>query len=51
MLFTNSKSVIQRIKQDPKGRPVVTPFEADFHCFTQMSVAISYGIQLGLPIY
>lgn len=51
MLFTSSKSVIRRIKRDPKGRPAITPFEADFHCFAQMSVAVAYGIQLGLPIY
>ena len=51
MLFTDSASVINRIRRDPKGRPTITPFEADFHCFAQMSVAVAYGIQLGVPVH
>jgi adenylate kinase len=51
MLFTTSASAIRRIKRDPEGRPTISPFEADFHSFTQMAVATAYGIHLGLPIY
>jgi adenylate kinase len=51
MLFTHSQVVIKRIRRDPRGRPTVTPFEADFHCFSQVSVAITYGISLGIPVY
>jgi adenylate kinase len=51
MLFTDAQTVIKRIQAHPKGRPKISKFEADFHCFSQASVAITYGIQLGVPVY
>jgi adenylate kinase len=51
VLFTDSTTVINRIKTNPKGRPNISKFEADFHCFTQAALAVVYGVQLGIPVY
>lgn len=51
VLFTDSKTVMSRIKTNPKGRPDISRFEADFHCFTQAALAVVYGVQVGIPVY
>lgn len=51
VLFTDSDTVIKRIKTDAKGRPQISNFEADFHCFTQAALAVVYGVQVGVPVY
>jgi len=50
-LYTKAETTINRISADPKGRPIPTSFEADAHTFFQASVAVSYSIQLGKPLY
>lgn len=51
MLYTDANTVIRRIQKHPKGRPLITPFEADFHCYAQAALAIVYGVQVGVPVY
>lgn len=51
VLYAESNVVIERIKSNRQGRPIVSTFEADFHCNLQASVAISYSIQLGVPVF
>jgi adenylate kinase len=50
-LYSAPAVVIDRIASSPQGRPVVSEFEAEFHNFLQASVAVNYGMQLGLPVY
>lgn len=51
MLYADAGEIIKRISTHSKGRPTVTPYETDLHCSMQATVAINYGIQLGIPIY
>ncbi len=51
MLYADAGTVIKRIRKHPKGRPLISTFEADFHCLTQASLAIIYGVELGVPIF
>ncbi|MGD9562525.1 MAG: AAA family ATPase [Pyrinomonadaceae bacterium] len=50
-LYTTPSVVVNRILKNSQGRPAVSEFEAAFHCELQSSVAITYGINLGLPVY
>jgi adenylate kinase len=51
VLYTEAEVVRERIAASSLGRPQVTPFEADFHTDLQASVALIYGINLGIPVY
>lgn len=51
MLYTEPQVVIQRIQANSQGRPLVSIFEAQFHCDIQASIAASYAFYLGIPIY
>ena len=51
MLYTEASVVQSRIKSAPAGRPQISAFEADFHTQLQATVAIDYGIHLGVPVY
>lgn len=51
LLYTDSKTVMNRISENPQGRPEVSSFEADFHLYLQSQVAVIYGMELGLQIY
>lgn len=51
MLYAEAYEIDRRISQSSEGRPSVSRFEADFHIALQAQVAVSYGLQLGLPIY
>lgn len=50
-LYAETEVVRERIKKNPKGRPLVSEFECDFHSHLQASVAFSYGLQLNIPVY
>jgi adenylate kinase len=51
MLYADADAIIERITKSPKGRPVVTPDEANFHSTLQAAVAVTYSIQVGVPAY
>ena len=51
MLYTEATVVQNRIAAQSQGRPQVSLFEADFHTYLQASVATSYSLQLGIPLY
>jgi adenylate kinase len=51
MLYTEPDVVIRRIAANSQGRPQISPFEAQFHSEVQASVAATYGILLGVPVY
>lgn len=51
MLYTDPRLTIDRIIQDARGRPTPTVFEAAFHTELQGTVALTYGIHLGIPVY
>ena len=51
MLYAEPTVVIDRIKKNSQGRPMITPFEAHFHNDLQASVALIYSINLGMPTY
>jgi adenylate kinase len=51
MLYAPTEEIISRIAKHSKGRPSVSLYETDLHRDMQTDVAITYGIQLGVPIY
>lgn len=51
VLFVNPDVTISRIQADAAGRPMVTEEEARFHTTLQASVAATYGMALGRPVY
>ena len=51
MLYTDPQVAIDRIQANSKGRPTPTAFESALHTELQGAVALTYGIQLGIPIY
>jgi adenylate kinase len=51
VLYTSPDVAISRIGTDPGGRPTITAFESGFHSALQASVALSYGVSLGVPVY
>lgn len=51
MLFVCPQTTRQRIENDPGGRPMVTEEEARTHTLIQASVAATYGMSTGCPIY
>lgn len=51
VLFTPPDIAISRIAADAAGRPAVTLEEARLHTYLQGSVAVSYGISIGKPVY
>lgn len=50
-LYTSDDVTIERIRQNPMGRPEVSLFEASMHTQMQAAVAIQYGVVLGKPVY
>jgi len=50
-LFADSSVVLDRIRQNSQGRPMVSSFEANFHTDLQATVALIYAIELDIPIY
>lgn len=51
VLYAAPEVLIDRITKQSQGRPTPTTFEASFHNDLQGSVALIYGIHLGLPVY
>ena len=51
MLFTGPATAVSRIEEDPGGRPVVSEEEARMHTHLQASVAATYAMSLGVPLY
>lgn len=51
VLYTSPNVALARIKHDAQGRPLITEEEARFHTSLQASVAVTYGMSLGIPVY
>lgn len=51
VLYAESSVVLDRIKANSQGRPLISMFDATMHNDLQGSVALIYGIHLGVPIY
>lgn len=51
VLYANPEETRKRIVADDGGRPMVTEEEARTHTAMQASVAATYGMSLGLPVY
>jgi adenylate kinase len=51
VLHADAEITIQRIEDDPAGRPTITVEEATLHSTLQASVAATYGVALGRPVY
>lgn len=51
VLFLPPEVAIDRIKHESAGRPAPTLWESSFHTSAQGSVALAYGVGLGIPVY
>ncbi|MGN6505269.1 MAG: AAA family ATPase [Tepidisphaeraceae bacterium] len=51
VLYAAPETVIDRITKNNQGRPTASPYEAAFHNELQGSVALIYGLRLGIPVY
>lgn len=51
VLFASPEETRRRIAADDGGRPLVTEEEARMHTAMQASVAATYGMSLGRPVY
>lgn len=51
VLYASPDETRRRIKVDPAGRPMVTHDEAHMHTIMQASVATTYGMAAGCPVY
>lgn len=51
VLFASPEETRRRIAADNGGRPMVTEAEARIHTAMQASVAATYGMSLGRPVY
>jgi adenylate kinase len=51
MLYTDPEVAVRRIANNAQGRPAVSLESARFHTNLQASVAITYGMSLGVPVY
>lgn len=51
VLYASPEETQRRIAADPGGRPAVTLEEAAMHTALQSSVAATYGMAIGKPVY
>lgn len=51
VLYCSPETTLERIGSDAAGRPMITLEEARMHTQMQASVAITYGMSLGVPIH
>ncbi len=51
MLYAGSDVISDRIRRNSQGRPLPSAVELDMHTHLQSSVALTYSVQLGIPIY
>jgi adenylate kinase len=50
-LFADSSVVLDRIRHNSQGRPTISSSEADLHTNLQATVALTYAVELNVPIY
>lgn len=51
VLFADPETTMKRIGSNAQGRPAISAAEAAMHTHLQTSVAVTYGIGLGLPVH
>lgn len=51
VLYCSPEVTLDRIGSDAAGRPMITLEEARMHMQMQASVAITYGMSLGMPVH
>ena len=51
VLYTAPEVTLARIKNDAQGRPKITLEEARLHTHLQATVAVTYGMRMGIPVY
>jgi adenylate kinase len=51
VVYADPDVTISRIAREPNGRPLITLEEARMHTHMQASVAITYGMTLGVPVH
>jgi adenylate kinase len=51
VLYASPEETRRRISADGKGRPTITDEEARTHTTLQASVATTYGMAIGCPVY
>jgi adenylate kinase len=51
VLYTAPETALSRIKSEAQGRPTISIEEARFHTHLQATVAIAYGMRMGIPVY
>lgn len=51
LFYVAPELTVERIARDPAGRPSISIEEARMHSFAQASVACTFGIAVGCPVY
>jgi len=51
LFYTEPVIAVSRIRNDAKGRPAITEEQARMHTHVQASIAATYGIVTGAPVY
>lgn len=51
LFYVPPELAVERIARDPAGRPSISIEEARMHSFAQASVACTFGIAAGCPVY
>jgi adenylate kinase len=51
LFYASPEVTVDRISRAPSGRPEITLEEARMHTATQASMAMTYGIIAGCPVY
>jgi adenylate kinase len=51
LFYCPPEITVERIRRGPAGRPEIALEEARMHTFAQASVAVTYGVAAGCPVY
>ncbi|MFC6046782.1 AAA family ATPase [Methylobacterium hispanicum] len=51
LFYVDPEITVRRIADDPAGRPMISLEQARIHSFMQASVACTFGICVGCPVY
>lgn len=51
LFYVDPEVTIERIRNDPAGRPMISFEEARIHSASQASVACTFGVVAGCPVY
>jgi adenylate kinase len=51
LFYTDPEVAVGRIRGDARGRPAITEEQARMHTHIQASVAITYGVAIGVAVY